>query len=263
VIGKTVSHYKILEKLGEGGMGVIYKAHDTKLDRDVALKFLPQHLTGDPIEKERFYHEARAASALNHPNIMTIYEINEHEGQLFIATELIEGKTLKEVVKSGPLTIKNVLDIAIQIGDGLASAHEKGIVHRDIKSENVMLTSRGQAKIMDFGLAKVKGATKLTKTGSTVGTAAYMSPEQAQGEEVDHRSDIFSFGVVLYELLTGKLPFRGEHHAAIIYSIINDDPQPIARSMNRPEMRSSASSAKPWSRNGMNGTSMQMIYSRI
>ena len=232
MIGKTISHYKILEKLGEGGMGVVYKAHDTTLDRVVALKFLPHYLTSDPKEKERFYHEAKAASALNHNNITTIYEIAEHGGQLFIAMEFVEGKTLKDTVGSthaSPLQINKILDIAIQVCDGLAAAHEKGIIHRDIKSENIMLTPKGQVKIMDFGLAKVKGTTKLTKEGSTLGTAAYMSPEQAQGEEVDHRSDIFSFGVVLYELLTGKLPFRGEHHAALMYSIINEEPQPIAR----------------------------------
>jgi eukaryotic-like serine/threonine-protein kinase len=229
MIGQTISHYKILEKLGEGGMGVVYKAHDTELDRTVALKFLPSYLTTDANEKERFYHEARAASALNHPNVTTIYEIKEHEGRLFLAMECVEGKTLKKLVEQDPLPIKRVLDLAIQACDGLAAAHEKGVVHRDIKSDNIMVTPKGQVKIMDFGLAKVKGATKLTKAGSTLGTAAYMSPEQAQGEEVDHRTDIFSFGVVLYEMLTGKLPFRGEHQAALMYSLINEDPVPIAR----------------------------------
>jgi len=229
MIGQTVSHYRILEKLGEGGMGVVYKAHDTKLDRVVALKFLPHYLTSDPTEKERFYHEARAASALMHANVAVIFEINEHDGQVFIAMEYVEGQTLKQIVEEEPLAIKKVLDIAIQVCDGLAAAHEKGIVHRDIKSENIMVTAKGQPKITDFGLAKVKGATKLTKAGSTLGTAAYMSPEQARGEEVDHRSDIFSFGVALYEMLTGRVPFGGEHHAALLYSIVNDEPQPIAR----------------------------------
>ena len=233
MIGKTISHYKILEKLGEGGMGVVYKAQDTKLDRIVALKFLPQHLTSDPVEKERFVHEAKAASALNHTNITTIYEIDEFEGQMFIVMEYCEGKTLKRVIEKEMLSVRKVLDIGIQICEGLTIAHEKGIVHRDIKSDNIMLTPRGQVKIMDFGLAKLKGATKLTKTRSTLGTAAYMSPEQAQGEEVDQRSDIFSFGVVLYELLTGKLPFGGEHQAAIIYSIINEEPQPVGRYNNQ------------------------------
>jgi TolB-like protein/predicted Ser/Thr protein kinase len=210
-------------------MGVVYKAHDTKLDRGVALKFLPPYLTSDPVEKERFYHEARAAAALTNANIAVVYEIGEHDGQVFIAMEHVEGKTLKEIVAEDSLSIKKVLDIAIQVCDGLSAAHEKGITHRDIKSDNVMVTPKGQAKIMDFGLAKVHGATRLTKAGSTLGTAAYMSPEQAQGEEVDHRSDIFSFGVVLYEMLTGKLPFRGEHQAALIYSIISEEPQPVAR----------------------------------
>jgi serine/threonine protein kinase/Tfp pilus assembly protein PilF len=229
MIGQTVSHYKILEKLGEGGMGVVYKAHDTTLDRDVALKFLSPHLTSDPTEKERFYHEARAAAALTHPNIAVVHEIGEHEEQLFIAMEFVEGTTLKQLVGSETLSVKKVLDIAIQVCEGLAAAHEKGIVHRDIKSENIIVTAKGQAKIMDFGLAKVRGATRLTQAGSTPGTAAYMSPEQAQGEEVDNRSDIFSFGVVLYELLTGRLPFRGEHEAALMYSIVNQEPSPLAR----------------------------------
>jgi serine/threonine protein kinase/Flp pilus assembly protein TadD len=235
MIGTTISQYKILEKLGEGGMGIVYKAHDTTLDRVVALKFLPHYLTSDETEKERFYHEARAASALTHPNITTVYEIKEFEDpatagrQLYLAMEYIEGKTLKKLVEEDTTSIKEVLEIAIQVCDGLAAAAEKGVIHRDIKSDNIMVTPKGQVKIMDFGLAKLKGASKLTKTGSTLGTASYMSPEQTVGEKVDHRSDIFSFGVVLYELLTGRLPFRGEHHAAIAYSIVNEDPQPIAR----------------------------------
>ncbi|RQW92745.1 MAG: serine/threonine protein kinase [Geobacter sp.] len=233
MIGKIISHYQILEKLGEGGMGIVYKAQDTKLDRTVALKFLPQHLTSDPVERERFVHEAKAASALNHPNITTIHEIDEFEGQMFIVMEYCEGETLKTKVGRGQLAVRSVLDIAIQACEGLAMAHEKGIVHRDIKSDNIMLTPRGQVKIMDFGLAKLKGASRLTKTDSTVGTLAYMSPEQIQGEDVDQRSDIFSFGVALYELLTGHLPFEGEHQAAIVYSIINEEPQPIARFNNQ------------------------------
>ncbi len=227
---QTISHYKILEKLGEGGMGIVYKAHDMKLDRTVALKFLPPFLSGDVNEKERFYQEARAASALLHPNVAVIFEVNEHEGRIFLAMEYVEGQTLKKLIEEGEdISIKKALDIAIQAGEGLAAAHEKGIVHRDVKSDNIMITPKGQVKVMDFGLAKVRGATKLTKAGSTIGTAAYMSPEQAQGEEVDLRSDIFSFGVVLYELLTGRVPFRGEHQAALIYSLINEDPAPIAR----------------------------------
>ncbi len=229
MIGKNISHYRILEKLGEGGMGIVYKAQDTKLDRLVALKFLPPHLTSEFEKKERFIHEAKAASALNHPNITTIYEIDEKEGECFIAMEYIEGKSLKELLKEKSFSLKEVLEIAIQTGEGLNAAHKKGIVHRDIKSDNIMLTNEGLVKIMDFGLAKLKGATKLTTIGLTLGTLAYMSPEQAQGIEVDYRSDIFSFGVVLYEMITGQLPFKGEHTAAIIYSILNETPEPLAR----------------------------------
>jgi serine/threonine protein kinase/predicted Zn-dependent protease len=233
MIGKTILHYKILEKLGEGGMGVVYKAQDIQLQRLVALKFLPPHIADHPEEKARFIHEAQSASALNHPNVATIYSIEDSSEGLFIAMEYIEGKTVKEIVEKEPPSIKKVLQIAIQVCEGLASAHKKEIIHRDIKSDNIMVTREGQVKIMDFGLAKLKGATKLTQAGSTLGTVAYMSPEQASGEDVDQRSDIFSFGVVLYELLTGKLPFGGEHHAAIIYSILNEEPQPIARYNNK------------------------------
>ena len=233
MIGQTVSHYRILDKLGEGGMGIVYKAHDEKLDRIVAMKFLPHYLASDATEKERFVHEARAASALNHPHITTIYEIDEAGDHNFIAMEYVDGKTVKQLVEGETPSIKKVLDIAIQASEGLAAAHEKGVVHRDIKSDNIMVTPKGQVKIMDFGLAKLRGATKLTKEGSTLGTAAYMSPEQATGEEIDHRSDIFSFGVVLYELLAGNLPFRGEHQSAILYSIMNEEPQPVARYNNK------------------------------
>jgi serine/threonine protein kinase/Flp pilus assembly protein TadD len=233
MVGKTISHYEILDKLGEGGMGVVYKAKDLKLDRVVAIKFLPQHLTTDGVEKERFVHEAKAASALNHTNVTTIYEIDEFEGQTFIVMEYCEGETLRQVIQKGTLSVKKVLDISIQICEGLSIAHEKDIVHRDIKSDNIMLTPRGQVKIMDFGLAKLKGATKLTQSRTTLGTASYMSPEQAQREEVDHRSDIFSFGVVLYELLTGQLPFQGDHEAAVLHAIVNEEPQPVARFNNK------------------------------
>ena len=233
MIGKTISHYKILDKLGEGGMGIVYKAQDTKLDRLVALKFLPHHLTTEVEERERFVQEAKAASALNHPNITTIYEIDEFEGQTFIAMEYCEGETLKKIVEKETLSVNKVLDIGIQLCEGPTMAHEKGIVHRDVKSDNIMLSPRDQVKIMDFGLAKLKGATRGTGTRSTAGTAAYMSPEQAQGEKVDQRSDIFSMGVVLYELLTGRLPFEGEHQAAIIYSILSEEPQPVARFNNQ------------------------------
>ncbi len=233
MVGKTISHYKILDKLGEGGMGIVYKAEDTKLERVVAIKFLPQHLTTDSTEKERFVHEAKAASALSHTNVTTIYEIDEFEGQTFIVMEYCEGQTLRKIVEKETLSIKKVLDIAVQICEGLTIAYEKGIVHRDIKSDNIMLTPRGQVKIMDFGLAKLKGATRLTQSRSTLGTASYMSPEQAQREEVDHRSDIFSFGVVLYELLTGQLPFQGDHEAAVLHAIISEEPLPVARFNNK------------------------------
>ena len=233
MIGKTISHYRILEKLGEGGMGVVYKAQDVKLDRLVAVKFLPQHLTSDPAEKERFVREAKAASALNHPNVTTIHEIDEFEGQTFIVMEYVRGRTLKQIVEKETLSIKEVLNIGIQMCEGLAVAHEKGIVHRDIKSDNIMFTDRGQVKIMDFGLAKLRGSTRLTDTRSTAGTAAYMSPEQARAEKVDKRSDIFSAGAVLYELLTNQLPFRGEHPAAVVYSVLTEEPQPVARFNNQ------------------------------
>jgi predicted Ser/Thr protein kinase/dienelactone hydrolase len=232
VIGQTVSHYRILEKLGEGGMGVVYKAHDTKLDRDVALKFLPSHLSTSEQDKARFVVEAKAASALNHPNILTIYDFHEEEGQSFIAMELVEGESLRAEVaeakeKGTQLPIPQVLGYADQIAQGLSKAHEKGIVHRDIKSENIMVTNDGLIKIMDFGLAKLKGKVGVTKAGSTVGTAAYMSPEQVQGEEVDEQTDIWSFGVVIHELVTGKLPFRGEHESAMMYSIMNEEPKTL------------------------------------
>lgn len=210
MIGKTISHYKILEKLGEGGMGVVYKAEDTKLDRIVALKFLPKHLLCNEDAKKRFVHEAKAASALDHTNIATIYEIDEAQGECFISMAYIEGKSLKELIRNKDIEgwdIGKIIDVGIQIAAGLSKAHQKGIVHRDIKSDNIMLTSDGLVKIMDFGLAKLKGAPQVTKTGTTIGTVAYMSPEQAQGKDVDHRSDIFSFGVVLYELITGQLPY--------------------------------------------------------
>ncbi len=224
MIGQTISHYKILEKLGEGGMGVVYKAQDTKLDRPVALKFLPARLSTSEPEKARLIQEARAASALNHPNVATIHEIAEADDQTFLVMEYVDGVTLREKAQEGRLKIKEIVGIAIQAAEGLQKAHEQQIIHRDIKSDNIMLTKDGLVKVMDFGLAKLKGAAKVTKTGSTVGTAAYMSPEQIQGEEIDYRTDIFSFGVVLYEILAGQLPFRGEHEAALMYEIVNVQP---------------------------------------
>lgn len=227
MIGQTLSHYKILEKLGEGGMGVVYKAHDTKLDRDVAIKLLPRHVTSGVDDRERFVIEARAAAALNHPNIATIYSIEEIEGETFIAMEYIVGQELKHRIKSGPVTVAQAVEIARQIAEGLEAAHKKGIVHRDIKSSNIMITDAGLVKIMDFGLAKLSGGQQLTQAGSIVGTAAYMSPEQVQGEQLDTRSDLFSFGIVVYELITGNLPFRGEHAVAFGYSIVNEQLIPL------------------------------------
>src|ERR1041384_6666056 len=227
MIGTVISHYKILEKLGEGGMGVVYKAQDTTLDRLVGLKFLPEHLTAHDAEKSRFLQEERAASALNHPNVCTIYGLEEDEGRQYIAMEFVEGVTLRQLIPIEKLS--DVVAYAFQIADALQEAHSKGIVHRDIKADNIMLNTKKQIKVMDFGLAKLKGSLKLTRTSSTVGTLAYMAPEQLQGEEVDGRSDIFSFGVVLFEMLTGKLPFRGDHEAAIMYSIVNEEPESAQR----------------------------------
>ena len=226
MIGQTISHYKILEKLGEGGMGVVYKAQDTKLDRFVALKFLPPHLAASEQDKARFIQEAKATSALNHPNVCTIHDIQEHDGQMFIVMEFVNGQTLQE--KKSSLTQKQAIDYGIQIAEGLAAAHEKGIIHRDIKPENIMIRKDGIVQVMDFGLAKLAGVSRLTKQGSTVGTLGYMSPEQVQGQETDHRSDIFSFGVLLYEMLTGRSPFNGAHESAILYEIVNVDAPPMS-----------------------------------
>jgi eukaryotic-like serine/threonine-protein kinase len=235
MIGQTISHYRIVEKLGEGGMGVVYKAEDTKLKRIVAVKFLPRRLSVHGEERERFIQEAQAASALNHPNICIIHEIDEAEDESFIVMEYLDGVTLGEWIRkkaeqSGgyrKLGIKETIDLAVQIAEGLEKAHEKGIIHRDVKSENIMVTGDGRAKIMDFGLAKLKGVSKLTKAGSTVGTVAYMSPEQVEGIETDHRTDIFSFGVVFYEMLSGHVPFRAAHETAMMYEIINVEPQSL------------------------------------
>jgi len=226
MIGETILHYKILEKLGEGGMGVVYLAEDLNLERKVAIKFLPRHIAGNSEERERFKIEAKAAAALNHPNIATIYAIEESGEDTFIVMEFIDGIELKDKIKSGPIPIKEAINIAIQIAEGLEAAHKKKIIHRDIKSQNIMITDDGKVKIMDFGLAKVKGGIQLTQMGLTVGTIANMSPEQARGREVDHRTDIWSFGVVLYEMITGQMPFRGDYDQAIIYSIMNKEPQP-------------------------------------
>ncbi len=230
MIGKTVSHYKIIEELGRGGMGVVYKAEDTKLKRSVALKFLPSHLTKNKTDKARFLQEAQAAAALNHNNVCTIYEIHDEDENPFIVMEYVEGKTLRQVIHDNlpkVLTLRDVADYAIQIAEALKAAHKKGIVHRDIKSENIMVTETGQVKVMDFGLAKLRGSVKLTKSSSTVGTVAYMSPENIEGKKIDTRTDIFSFGVVLYEMLTGQLPFKGEYDSAMMYAIMNEEPEPV------------------------------------
>jgi TolB-like protein/tRNA A-37 threonylcarbamoyl transferase component Bud32/Flp pilus assembly protein TadD len=228
MIGKTISHYKIIEKLGKGGMGVVYKAHDTKLDRFVALKFMPPHLITSEDEKKRFIHEAKAASTLDHLNICTIHEIGEtDDGQMFIAMACYEGESLNDKIGLGPISIDEALNITIQIAHGLSKAHEKHIIHRDIKPANIMVTTDGVVKIVDFGLAKLSGQTKLTKEGSTLGTTAYMSPEQIQGTHVDIRTDIWSLGVLLYEMVTGQTPFKGDYDQAVLYSIMNEMPGPL------------------------------------
>jgi eukaryotic-like serine/threonine-protein kinase len=221
MIGQTISQYKILEKLGEGGMGVVYKAEDTKLRRTVALKFLPPALLRSPEDRQRFVHEAQATASLSHANVATIFEINESKDSPFIALEYIAGQSLAEKVTSGPLKLEDSVSFAIQLSEGLQAAHDKGIVHRDIKSQNIMVTPAGQVKILDFGLSKLRGASILTKVGTTLGTISYMSPEQLRGEVVDHRTDIWAIGVVMFEMITGRKPFAGEYEEAVAYQVLN------------------------------------------
>jgi len=225
---KTIAgKYKILEELGKGGMGVVYKAMDTRLDRTVALKFLPPELTRDKEAKERFIQEAKAAAALDHPNICTVYEVDEADDQTFIAMAYIRGQSLKGNLESGPLEINEAIDIATQVAEGLKEAHEKGIIHRDIKPANIMLTEKVQAKITDFGLAKLSWGADLTKPSTILGTVAYMSPEQAKGQDIDQRTDIWSLGVMLYEMLTGKNPFKRTHDQATLYTVLNESSEPL------------------------------------
>ena len=225
--GKKILHYQILEELGRGGMGIVYKAEDTRLNRIVALKMLPPHLLVSADDRARFTREAKAAASLHHANIATVFEINEYEHTPFIVMEHVEGQTLNHHIEKGPMKLAEALQIAIQVAGGLKAAHAKGIVHRDIKSSNIIIGPEKQAKILDFGLAKTSMSTKLTQMGSTVGTVAYMSPEQVNGEEVDQRSDLWSLGVVLYEMIAGRLPFAGDYDRAIFYAIQNEEPEPL------------------------------------
>jgi len=227
--GTIVQHYRIIEKIGAGGMGEVYLAEDTKLNRKVALKFLPPHLCQDEDCRKRFKREAQAAARLNHPNIITVYEVSEFQGRPFFVMEHVAGQSLKDVIKGSDLSLVHIVDMVIQICEGLSKAHQSDIVHRDIKPSNVVIDADGRPKLLDFGLAAIKDTDQLTKTGSTLGTIGYMSPEQIQGKEVDHRSDLFSLGVVLYEMTAGRLPFKGDTEAATMNSVLNEVPEPLSR----------------------------------
>ncbi|MFC1628510.1 serine/threonine-protein kinase, partial [Gemmatimonadota bacterium] len=223
MIGRTISHYKIVDKLGEGGMGAVYKAEDTTLNRLVAIKALSSHLAENDEARERFVREAQAASSLNHSNITTVYELLEDEGEQFIVMEYVDGKTIRDVVESSRVSIRKAVDILIQAAEALGAAHNKGILHRDVKSANIMVSMEGNVKVMDFGLAHLEDRSQLTRTGTTMGTLAYSSPEQLVGAPVDKRSEIFSLGVVFYELLTGQLPFKSPSEGELVFEIINTE----------------------------------------
>ena len=272
-LGEKFGHYKVNSAIGSGGMGEIYHARDTRLKRDVAIKILPENLTKNDSAVERFMREARAASALNHPNILTIYDIGEYEEIRFIATEFVEGQTMRERLRSASLNIEESLDIAIQIANALVAAHRAGIVHRDIKPENIMLRTDGYVKILDFGIAKLlereppaadaEAATlafSATDPGMIIGTAAYLSPEQARGLKVDTRSDIFSLGVVIYEMITGVTPFQGASVADIIAAVLRSEPKPISEFLKKFRPNSNGLSRKPSQKNAKNGIKPSKVF---
>ncbi len=250
MLGTTIAHYKILDKLGQGGMGAVYKAEDTRLHRMVALKFLSAPPAESNNLESRFLHEARAAAALDHPNICGVYEINIADGQLYMAMPLIDGESLEKRIEAGPRPLKEALTIAIQTAEALEEAHSKEIVHRDIKPGNILVIQRErgrlQVKLLDFGLARLTQATKLTREGATLGTAAYMSPEQAEGGNVDLRTDVWALGVTLYEMVSGQMPFPAQYEQALFYGILNEAPEPLTSLRSGVPMGSSGSSTSVW-----------------